>query len=215
MPSRWFPMTTTSSVMLPGMTPIVFQIGMTFSSTGTTFVSPDTLRRNLDLTLHTVVQESDRSIFRVIASEGSKSNLSQENLCVRPRDRQARYLGYALAFQTCRILVRWIPGRGGVARVDAQELHRATLQRCRVPCGTVRVPKVGISFGCTFETFEKRVFLREVSVRSRYRSVVARVVVNEHTGSTEVLRALDLEAAEDTSVASNDNLPGKVDTCLD
>ena len=46
-------------------------------------------------------------------------------------------------------------------------------------------------------------------------TIVARVVIDEDSCCAELLGALDLEAAEDASVASEDDLAGEVNAFLD
>ena len=120
--------------------------------------------------LVTWLSKHSKGIFRCCPGD-----LLQQDLRIRPRDRQARNLRDVLALRARGVLVGRETGSGRVAGVQRDELYATALHRRRVACGALGV--------------------RRVAVGDCDCAVVARIGVDEHASSTEFLRALDLHNA--------------------
>lgn len=109
-------MTTTSSVSLPGITPYVFQIGMTLSSTVLARVLVIvTLIITLSVAEHTVVHEPDSPVLSCAAEH---ADFAEQHLRIRPRDRQRRDIGHAGARRARCVLVCGVARCARVAWID-------------------------------------------------------------------------------------------------
>ena len=115
-------MTTISSLICPGITPIVFQIGITLVSTMTS----NQLGMHAGYMLLTMIDEGNRAVQSV------PRDLVQQNLGVRPRKRETRNSRDVLALGTNTVLVCGVAWRSWVAGVHGEILHGAALKRIGV-----------------------------------------------------------------------------------